>query len=143
MEYAVKAQRPLLTLFFLFCTGLPALGQEAGMGGPSYTAALPTTPAPSDHPSPREADQTTGNIAESLSERLVVFESRRDPENKRLGIPFTAFADSAMHLAYDPVTRQMMAQWTVNSLGLLGNRLQYQAYMDVSGAVNFVLNARY
>lgn len=113
------------------------------MGGPAYTAALPTAPAPGDRPSPKEADQTTGNIAESLSERLVVFESLRDPENKRLGIPFTAFAGSAMHLAYDPVTRQMMAQWTVNSLGLLGNRLQYQAYMGVSGAVNFVLSARY
>jgi len=142
MEYAVKAQRPLLTLFFLFCTGLPALGQEAGMGGPAYTARH-AAPVPTDRQSPKDADQTKGSIAESLSERLVVFESRRDPENKRLGIPFTAFADSPMHLAYDPTSRQMMAQWTFNSLGLISHRLQYQAYMDVTGALSFVFSARF
>jgi hypothetical protein len=142
MEYAVKAQRPLITLFFLFCTGLPALGQEASMGGPAYTA-LHAAPAPTDRQSPGDADQTSGNIAASLSEHLVVFESRRDPENKRLGIPFTAFANSPMHLAYDPASRQMMAQWTFGSLGLIGHRLQYQAYMDVSGALSFVFSARF
>lgn len=142
MEYAVKAQRPLLTLFFLFCTGLPALGQEAGMGGPAYTALHAAAPTPSDRPSPKDADQK-GSIAESLSERLVVFESRRDPENKRVGIPFTAFANSPMHLAYDPTSRQMMAQWTVSSIGLVSHRLQYQAYMDVTGAMSFVFSARF
>ena len=142
MEHTVKAQLALITLFFLFCSGLPALGQDAGMGGQARTA-LNTAPAPTDRPSPRDADQTSGQIAESLSERLVVFESRRDTEYKRLGIPFTAFANSPMHLAYDPASHQMMAQWTFSSLGLVGHRLQYQAYMDVSGALSFVFSARF
>jgi len=140
MGHSVKAQLSLITVFFLSSIVLPALGQEAGMAGPSY-AALQAAPAPGERPSPTDADQTKGAFAESLSERLVVFESRREPDNKRLGIPFTAFANSPMHLAYDPTSRQMMAQWT--SLGLIGNRLQYQAYMDVNGALSFVLSARF
>jgi hypothetical protein len=140
MGHSVKAQLSLITVFFLSSIGLPARGQEAVMGGPSY-AALQAAPAPSERPSATDADQTKGAFAESLSERLVVFESRRDPDNKRLGIPFTAFANSPMHLAYDPASRQMMAQWT--SLGFIGNRLQYQAYMDANGALSFVLSARF
>lgn len=108
------------------------------MSGPSY-AALQAAPAPDERPVATDADKTKGAFAESLSKRLVVFESRRDPDNKRLGIPFTAFANSPMHLAYDPSSRQVMAQWTAP--GLIGNRRQYQAYMDVNGALSFVLSA--
>lgn len=142
MDYSVKAQLSIATLFLLFCTGLPALGQEAGMGVPAWSALQPA-PAPVDRQKPTDADQSSGNIAASLSERLVVFESRRDTENKRLGIPFTAFASSPMHLAYDPSSRQMMAQWTIGSPGLIGHRMQYQAYMDMAGGVSFALSARF
>jgi len=39
-----------------------------------------------------DAEQTKGSIAESLSERLVVFESRAT-RKQTTGIPFTAFAN--------------------------------------------------
>jgi hypothetical protein len=142
MEYSVKAQLPLITLFCLLCAGLPALGQEAGMGGPAYTA-LHAAPAPTDRQSPKDADKTKDSIAESLSEHLVLFDSRPDRDNKRLGIPFTAFSNSPIHLAYDPASRQMMVQWKFGSPGLGGHTLQYQTYMDATGALNFVFNARF
>jgi hypothetical protein len=142
MEYDLKARFSLLTLFFLFSTGLPALGQEAAMGGPTYTA-LNAAPTPSVSQMPKDSDNETGTIAQSLSEHLVVFESRQDPGNKRLRIPFTAFANSPFHLAYDPTSRQMMAQWKFAASGLGGDRLQYQTYMDAAGTLNFVFSARF
>lgn len=142
MEYTVRAQLSFMTLFFLFCTGLPALGQEAGMNAPVYTA-INATPTQADRQMVNDADQGTGNIAASLSDHLVVFESRPDRDNKRLGIPFTAFSNSPIHLAYDPASRQMMAQWKFVSPGLSGNRLQYQTYMDATGALSFVFSARF
>jgi hypothetical protein len=142
MEYAVKAQRPLITLFFLLCTGLPAWGQEAGTGVPAYTAPS-AAPAPADHQQPNDADQPSGKIAASFGEYLMIFESRRDADDKRLGIPLTPFANSPIHLAYDPTSHQMMAQWAFGSLGLIGHKLQYQAYTDATGTLSFVFSARF
>jgi hypothetical protein len=142
MEHAVKAQLSLLPLFFLSCTGLPALGQEAGMNAPAYTA-IPARLPEAARALPNDADQDSSKIAASLSNHLVVFESRNDTENKRLGIPFTAFSNSPLHLAYDPASRQMMAQWTSGSHRLSGDRLQYQTYMGATGALNFLFSARF
>jgi hypothetical protein len=143
MEHSVKAQLSLMTLFFLFCTGLPALGQEAGMNAPAYSSTLNAAPATAERQLHKDTDQTSGNIAASLSDHLVVFESRRDTEQKRLVVPFTAFADSPLHLAYDPASRQMMAQWKFDSPRLIGQTLQYQAYLDATGALSFVFSARF
>jgi hypothetical protein len=142
MEHDLKAPLPFMTLFFLLSAGLPALGQETGRDGPTYSA-LQAAPVPPVRQTPRDSDKENGSIAQSLSEHLVVFESRQDPENKRLRIPFTAFANSAFHLAYDPASRQMMAQWKMGSAGFGGDRLQYQTYMDAAGALNFVFSARF
>jgi hypothetical protein len=143
MERAVKAQLSLMILFFLYCTGLPALGQEAGMNAPTYSNTLNAAPAAAERPLQKDSDQTSGNIATALSDHLVVFESRRDTEQKRLAIPFTAFANSPLHVAYDPASRQMMAQWKFDSPKLIGQTLQYQAYVDATGALSFVFSARF
>lgn len=127
---------------FLSCTGLPALGQEAGMNAPAY-AAIKAPPPKMEILTSTDKYQDSGNLAASLSKRLVLFESRRDADHKRVGIPFTAFAGSPFHLAYDPAGHQMMAQWTSSSRGLGGVRQQYQTYLDASGMLSFVFNARF
>lgn len=82
-------------------------------------------------------------MAASLNDHLAIFESRSDKDDKRLGIPFVAFANSPFLLAYDPVSRQMMAQWRFNSPRLVGQSVQYQTYMDANGALNFSFSARF
>ena len=138
----MKAQISLLSLFALFCTGLPALGQETGKSGPVRAVTLPAT-TQADRQLLNDADQSRQKIVASLSDYLVVFNPRNDSESQRLGVPFTAFANSPFHLAYDPISRQMMAQWTLGSLGLDGQMLQYQAYMDVAGTLRFAVSARF
>jgi hypothetical protein len=139
----MKAQISLLSLFSLLCTGLPALGQEAGMGGPTRAVAVPAAPAHADRQLLDNADKMRQKIVASLSDYVVVFTPRNDTESQRVGIPFTAFTNLPLHLAYDPISRQMMAQWTLGSLGLNGQTMQYQAYMDGSGTLRFALSAKF
>jgi hypothetical protein len=136
----MKAQVSLASLTLLLCTGLPAPAQEAGAVNPAYALTKPATAKP-DRGMNEEADRTRQKLAASLSDNLVIFSASHDTQSKRLGVPLTAFADSPLRLAYDPAGRQVMAQWTLGSLGLSGQGLQYRAYMDAAGSLGFVLSA--
>jgi hypothetical protein len=137
----VNAQLALATVMILSCTWLPALGQESGTSAPVDAATV--TPVKSERQVLSEADQKRQQIASSLGDYLVAFNSRYDTDNKRVGIPLASFARSSIQLAYDPTNRQMMAQWNLGSIDLLGQKFRYQAYVDGTGSAYFVLSARF
>lgn len=82
-------------------------------------------------------------IEASLQNTLVAFETRHDGARKKLGVSLTSFSSSPLELAYDPNSKNLMAQWRSVYTTAAGQSFQYQAFVGESGTVNFVISSKF
>jgi delta 1-pyrroline-5-carboxylate dehydrogenase len=110
-----------------------SLAQDAGLYRPSDADALRVS----------EAKASRRNIEASLKDYLVVFDSGRDSDHPRLGLPLASFGDGRVNLAYDLSARHVMAQWTLAQTSAYGKKVNYRAYLGESGVVNLTMSTRF
>jgi hypothetical protein len=82
-------------------------------------------------------------LSNAVGDYLVAFDSRHDSDRKRVGIPLLSSPGNGFNLAYDIAGRNAMVQWKFSQTTVRGNTLSYQAYLGESGAMSFVMGAKF
>ena len=119
-----------------------AWAQSAGVLPSSYEQVQALAPE-TDRKIIMEAEGSRKQMEASLQGYLVALEPHHDKPNRKVGVLLTSFDGSPVSLAYDTTSSSVVAQWKLSQSAAFGQRIDYRAYAGNSGAVNFVVSAKF
>lgn len=91
----------------------------------------------------KKADTTLKGLENSLKDYVVALKPRNDSDRHHVGLPLVSMGEDKLHIAYDLATKSMAAQWRFAQAKVLGQTLQYQAFMGESGAASLQMSMRF
>jgi hypothetical protein len=91
----------------------------------------------------KKADSTLKGLENSLKDYAVALKPRANSDQRHVGLPLASFGNDSLHFAYDLATKSMAAQWRFAQTKVLGQTLNYQAFVGESGTASLQLSTRF